>query len=242
MFGKNPIRKQVKDDGQKLAVQEIFYTVQGEGPFAGTPAVFIRLAGCNLACTFCDSEFESGIDNLVEVDCVVQAALGLFAPVPNLFGNDPLVVLTGGEPMRQNIGPLIEKLILTYGMDVQIESAGTLWVEGLNPASYFGKLSFVCSPKTGKLNTEFQAHCSHYKYIISADDPGSTNDGLPIKSTQGPTDNLLFRPSTLDTVWLQAMDEQDPEKNAANLKEVVHRCMKHGYRLSLQQHKILGLP
>ena len=59
MFGTNPSRKQVLDDGQELWVQEVFYTLQGEGPFSGQPALFIRLAGCNLRCFWCDTEFES---------------------------------------------------------------------------------------------------------------------------------------------------------------------------------------
>ena len=59
MFGKNPIRPPEKGDGSILFVQEIFPTLQGEGPLAGVPAVFLRLGGCNLACSFCDTEFES---------------------------------------------------------------------------------------------------------------------------------------------------------------------------------------
>ena len=52
MFGKNPIKGLVKGDGSVLAINEIFSTFQGEGPFIGYPAVFIRLSGCNLACEF----------------------------------------------------------------------------------------------------------------------------------------------------------------------------------------------
>ena len=59
MFGKNKILKPEIHDGNNLDVQEIFPTLQGEGPYAGWPAVFIRLGGCNLACDFCDTEFET---------------------------------------------------------------------------------------------------------------------------------------------------------------------------------------
>lgn len=245
MFGDNPIRKQVKDDGSILALQEIFYTIQGEGPFAGTPAVFVRLAGCNLACTFCDTDFESNIDNKVGVNYIVQSVLSLFAVPMQYMHYDKskrLVVLTGGEPMRQNIVPLLRELIRVHGFQVQIETAGTVWPEGLVMEEFDGDLSIVCSPKTGKLHQNIMSFCEDYKYIISAEDPGSESDGLPIRSTQGNSDNLLFRPFITDTVWLQAMDEQDEDKNRTNLDEVVRRCMKYGYRLSLQQHKILGLP
>ena len=59
MFGKNPILPPKKTDGKNLDIQEIFATFQGEGIFTGFPAIFIRLGGCNLACQFCDTEFDS---------------------------------------------------------------------------------------------------------------------------------------------------------------------------------------
>src|ERR1700756_5367366 len=104
MFGTNPQRPIDGGDGRTLAVQSIFYTLQGEGPFSGQPAVFIRLAGCNLACTFCDTDFESGIENRMETDVLIEH-------VGNLLAASRLVVLTGGEPLRQNVGPLIDRLV-----------------------------------------------------------------------------------------------------------------------------------
>jgi len=58
MLGDNPKRPPTNGDGTSLLVKNIFKTLQGEGPHAGVPAVFIRLGGCNLACSFCDTEFE----------------------------------------------------------------------------------------------------------------------------------------------------------------------------------------
>ncbi|CAN0594227.1 unnamed protein product, partial [Ectocarpus sp. 12 AP-2014] len=59
MFGDNPIRPPEKGDGLHLMVKQIFKTLQGEGPHVGTPSIFVRLGGCNLACDFCDTEFEN---------------------------------------------------------------------------------------------------------------------------------------------------------------------------------------
>src|SRR5580658_3582582 len=99
-----PIRQQELTDGQSLWVQEVFYTLQGEGPFSGVPAVFVRLAGCNLACFWCDTDFESStwrptFDELLA----------------NIEEKRPaicnLIVITGGEPFRQNIRPLVCHLL-----------------------------------------------------------------------------------------------------------------------------------
>ena len=84
MHGTNPIRPPVTGDGAMLEVQHIFPTLQGEGPYAGVPAVFIRLGGCNLACTFCDTEFESfkvmGVREIVEkVDALSVSSWPEFA-------------------------------------------------------------------------------------------------------------------------------------------------------------------
>ena len=94
MFGKNKILKPETHSGINLDIQEIFPTLQGEGPYTGHPSVFIRLGGCNLACEFCDTEFES-YHNL-SVEKIIEET-------SRLSKNDEgkivrkLVVITGGE-------------------------------------------------------------------------------------------------------------------------------------------------
>ncbi|MDE3061294.1 MAG: 7-carboxy-7-deazaguanine synthase QueE, partial [Pseudomonadota bacterium] len=132
MRGNNPIRPPVQDEGQSLAVKRIFPTLQGEGPYAGHPAVFVRLGGCNLACAFCDTDFE-GFATLA-----VNEIIGEVKRLAE--GARRLVVITGGEPLRQNIVPLCEAL-LTEGFKVQIETNGTL----ARPLPE--NVEIVCSPK-----------------------------------------------------------------------------------------------
>jgi 7-carboxy-7-deazaguanine synthase len=234
MFGRNPLRK-ILGPSDTLWVQEIFPTIQGEGPLAGMPAVFIRLAGCNLACTFCDTEFESSEwhPKLAEVADEVVGVVREYAI--------SLVVITGGEPMRQDIEPLVRTL-LESGYTVQIETAGTIWRENLRTLLQSG-LSFVISPKTGKVAPEFHDIGADWKYIIRQ---GAVDDftGLPNKTTQAnERDMLLARPqNSRDTIWLQACDEHDAEKTRANVLLATQLVMKHGYRLSVQIHKIIGLP
>ena len=255
MFGKNVILKQERTnpDG-KLAVQNIFYTLQGEGPFSGCPAVFIRLAGCHLACTFCDTEFDSGINNRMSVEDIVLKAISV---LPGQYHQRPLVVLTGGEPLRQNTAPLVHALREQGFLHVQYETAGNLWEPEL--AMFFGLannrfVTFVVSPKTPHVHPEVCARTEHWKYVVRAggDDGGVDSDGLPSIPTQAnyppPATAGLARPWwTLDdsvnyTIWLSPCDEYDPAKNARNRDLAVQTCLKHGYRLSLQTHKLVNLP
>lgn len=248
MFGKNPIRKREYNDDGKLAVQEVFYTLQGEGPYAGMPAVFVRLAGCNLACTFCDTEFESKIDNRMPVVDVAEevSALALERDFPMR-----LVVLTGGEPLRQRVVGLVQ-LLSERGIKVQIETAGTLWDDELAPYIEEGHLELVCSPKTPKIHPMIVRWCLHYKYIISAEDQSSL-DGLPTYSTQRmglpAAESNIWRPWAVSencgvgsTIWVSPCDEHDPHLNIANTVAARDAALKYGYRLTLQMHKLVNLP
>lgn len=250
MFGKNPIREnETHLDGSALAVQEVFYTLQGEGPHSGRPATFIRLAGCNLACHFCDTEFESGISNRTPILDIVQR-------VASSHIRD-FVVLTGGEPLRQNVVPLIEALLDVGVQLVQIETAGTLWVPGLENLIDERSVELVCSPKTPGVHQQIIANCMQWKYVIEAGkvDP---DDGLPIMGMQ--TRNIemrqrIWRPwmshdlawwqsmgGSMGTIWVSPCDSHDASQNTRNVAAAVTSALRYGYRLSLQAHKIVSLP
>lgn len=225
MFGKNKKLKPVKGDGSTLEVKEIFKTFQGEGPFVGVPAIFIRLAGCNLACDFCDTDFDDGksydLNDLIE-------EINALALDENNKRTRYLAVITGGEPFRQPIEKLCEEL-LGFEYTVQIESNGTIYRD------ISDEICVINSPKnTGKgykkLRPDVLARANFLKFIISASDPdydhvpevGQTKYDIP--------------------VYVQPMDEQDPEKNKKNLEYTVALADKNGYNLSLQMHKIIGVP
>ncbi len=229
MFGNNPSRKQVNDDGRRLWIQEVFYTIQGEGPFGGQPALFIRLAGCNLRCFWCDTEFESS-QWVPKLDELLQRAAQLRP------ASCDLVVITGGEPFRQNIAPLVEAL-LGEGLRVQIETAGTLWVE----LPEHERLTIVCSPKTPRLNPSLERRISAYKYVLAAGEIDA--DGLPTRSTQvRDKADRVARPRPGATVYVMPRDDHDQRSNAENLAACVKVSMEHGYRLTIQTHKLVGLP
>jgi organic radical activating enzyme len=230
--GANPLRSRDRTDGHLLQVQgDPFLTIQGEGPYAGLPATFIRLWGCHLACSFCDTDFESDQKTF---DCYSLARLCREAD---------LVVLTGGEPMRQNIAPLV-RVLSGNGKTIQVETAGNFWWDDL---LNIGDLKIVVSPKTPAVNATIKAVALAWKYIISMEQMVDPNDGLPITNTQGRDDHPrpLAKPpkdAPRENIYLQPMDEGDEGKNAANLARCIRIAKNHGYRVSLQQHKIMGVP
>lgn len=245
MFGKNPIRKQDLTSPERLRVQEIFYTIQGEGPFQGEPCVFIRLWGCNLKCYWCDTDFESNDWN-PSVTEIVSEVLTKFKEMGTSKGyKPPLVVITGGEPLRQNLLDLLGELS-DRSIHTQIETNGTLWVDGLQYFIARGELTLVCSPKTGKVHDSIREWCEHWKYIID-ELSSSPEDGLPMASTQVEGKSMeIARPdfSMWPEVWVQPLDESHHaiNKTARNTQHAVKVAMKYGYRLCLQQHKMVGLP
>lgn len=244
MFGKNPIRS-INYDGSRLAVEEIFYTIQGEGPYSGMAALFIRLSGCNLACTFCDTQFEMMADRPLDVAVVVDDLLSRFTHKQIKF-----VVITGGEPLRQNINTLCLGLLALGTERIQIETAGTLWQPDLEPLIAERKVVLVCSPKTPRIHPKIEFYCRHWKYIIRDDKGVQTPDGLPGYGTQRSTENTpmqLYRPPVpdrlrgKDTIWVSPCDEYDKDKNLTNQDHARDLVLKFGYRLSLQVHKIVNV-
>lgn len=231
-----PPEKRVSGPGDTVAVNSIFHTLQGEGPFAGSPAVFLRLAGCNLQCPLCDTEYTDREELAVrEVLARVNYAAG-FNEVNKACS---LVVITGGEPMRQPIAKLVHAL-MTHGYRVQIETNGTLFAPGL--PYHHEDLTIVCSPKAGAINRELAPWVGAWKYVADADNISEV-DGLPTQALEHPCGGRLARPPANHPapVYLQPVDHKNIAKNARAQAAVVQACLRHGHRLCLQLHKIVGL-
>ena len=162
------------------------------------------------------------------------------------------VVITGGEPMLQPLRILFETA--PRQLKYQIETAGTTWPDGglisgpNGPAWAMEHLSIVCSPKTPMVIGPLRGQSGfdvYWKYVVRANDPVDPNDGLPDHSTQIENKlSKLFRPSPLDKdrIFIAPCDEgADLTRSKRNMYYARDLALRHGYRLSLQQHKILGL-
>ena len=207
------------------AVKECFLTLQGEGVQSGSRAVFLRFAGCNLwsgreqdrataECRFCDTDFV-GTDG--EGGGKFQNADELAAHVERLWGEgqgNRLVVITGGEPMLQ-LDPALVDALHARGFKIAVETNGTL------PAT--AGIDWICvSPKAG---TE----------VVQR-----SGNELKLVWPQEGIDPVQLESWAFDHFLVQPMD--CPEREAAVEAAVRLAMERPGWRLSLQAHKVLGLP
>ena len=222
-----PIEKRIKTDGLELEIVDMFLTIQGEGPFSGQRAVFIRLAGCNLKCPGCDTDYTKdrrhvGTEKLVH-------SLQYLTNAPTL------VVITGGEPFRQNITPLADAL-LNAGHKVQVETNGAF-----PPSPNFPEnVTIVCSPKTGSVNPKLALRANCYKYVLHADSVDTT-DGLPMQVLDHSVKGRVYRTERLVPIYLQPTDSLNIAQNHRNTQAAVQSCLNFGHILQLQIHKLIGV-
>jgi organic radical activating enzyme len=145
-----------------LALAETFYSIQGEGTWTGTPAVFVRLAGCNLNCRFCDTDY-----SLKEYASVAS----IVARVRELGGTCPTVILTGGEPLAQRESSALIDALRDDGRRVHVESNGSIAVE--LPADVW----LTVSPKE-RLDPRMAARANEVKLIVDGRVPAEWLDAF----------------------------------------------------------------
>jgi 7-carboxy-7-deazaguanine synthase len=227
MFGKNEIVGQsyFKDKDKLLFVTSVFFTLQGEGPYAGKPAVFVRLAKCNLACSFCDTFFDDG-DWLTfdQVSAKIDNAISTFfkgiVPVWAQL-KQMVLVITGGEPMLQaNLVPFLEEMNKIFTA-TQIETNGTVW----QPIP--DKTTLVVSPKCAEKNgvaTKYlkphpkimeRADC--YKFVIEHNEnsPYHTIPDWALLSTK----DVYISPMNVYNSEPQKSKELRTTKNSISIEE-----------------------
>ena len=209
------------------SIKEIFYTLQGEGAQTGRAAVFCRFAGCNLwsgreadrgsaICRFCDTDFADingpGGGKFATAEALADAVRDKW-PLSSP-GGKLYVVCTGGEPLLQLDAPLIEALH-ARGFEIGVETNGTVAA----PA----EIDWICvSPKAGATLVQM------------------TGDELKLVYPQQGGEPERFENLNFRHFFLQPMD--GPARDA-NTKLALGYCLRHPrWRISLQTHKLLGIP
>lgn len=139
-----------------LPLVEIFYSLQGEGLRSGQATVFVRFAGCNLACDFCDTDFR--VKDLYTAEALVEE-------IERIGGGCRWVCFTGGEPTLHNLF-FVCRLLHARGYKLQIETNGT------RPQPEWGIDHVTVSPKQpqgGRLHSWYETHASEFKYVVDND-------------------------------------------------------------------------
>lgn len=199
-----------------LAVSEIFRSIQGEGPYAGRSAIFLRLFGCNLKCPFCDTKQMSYF--VLPLKSVIQRIEN------QIVSDNDTLVITGGEPFKQDLTDLVIDILERFPtLNIHLESNGTL------PGPYSLFHSVTISPK----NRNIVAPLNLKKTEISIK---LLYPFLPGCSPEH------FDHESINHRFIQPIATGDPEKDSSIIKgamQAVHNYRNQGYRLSLQLHKIL---
>lgn len=223
---------------EHLQVNSIFATIQGEGPFSGHRAVFVRLAGCNLQCPGCDTEYTESTDMTSEQ---------IFAEIEEVcteaewqdVEDGLLIVITGGEPFRQKAVIKLLHELVDYGYYTQVETNGTYSCEGIPDETVI-----VCSPKTGSVHKSIAHRANAYKYVVS-ETSFNPEDMLPIRVLRHSVAKEVARPPERHyrgVIYVQPADPQDDDAQyLKNVKHCVEAAQKFGYVLQLQIHKIVGV-
>ena len=200
-------------------VNDIFYSLQGEGANAGRAAVFVRFAGCNLRCPFCDTEFDrfftcdaDYIVTEVQAHCIDNG----------VFQKMPIVVLTGGEPTLQVDEKLVD-LFHRKGFYVAMESNGTRQApRNLDWLTVSPKFSESCMYDSA----------NEIKIVFTED---MANGRTAELDKFGDLQSVPY-------LFLQPCDVGDPERNAFIIDACVDYIKRHPqWRLSLQTHKLIGI-
>lgn len=198
----------------KIKVSEIFTSFQGEGPYIGIPATFLRLYGCNLNCKWCDTDISTY--EMLSVDDVAEILMTQME-----FNNINLLVITGGEPTLQmeEIKRLIREL--PEDIKIQLETNGSIF-------EYVPEMEYVISPKEDKekvFENYYEYENTFFKFVITSQE--DIDEVISIKNKY----------SYNKTIWLQPEFSMD-----GNIADLIRENFPRleNIKLSVQTHKYLN--
>lgn len=220
---------------KKYRVNHIFYSLQGEGFNMGRAAVFVRFAGCNMRCPFCDTTFDSFTEMTAEdivaaIETLTASTAGAEPPAVN--NARPLVVLTGGEPTLQ-VDELLVQSLHDRSFEVAMESNGTL-----PPPDNIDHLTL--SPKSPQFSLSLgKPFTKELKLVFTSS--ADTDLFLHQLNTTHDADMGTFF-DELVSCSLQPCDTGLPDRNAGIVSDCIDYIKRHPqWKLSLQTHKLIGI-
>lgn len=218
-------------------INEMFETIQGEGQYTGTPSIFIRLQGCPVGCSWCDTKqtWDQNDSDMVSAELIIAKtsdsptwmtanAEQILALISKQEYQAKHIVITGGEPCMFDLNPMCEQLH-QHGFSTQIETSGTFEIQA--PDSTWVTVSPKINMKGGyKVLPSCMLRANEVKHPVARE---QHVEELKALLEQAPT-----KVGTL--VYLQPISQ----KTAAT-KLAIETCIKMNWRLSIQTHKYLGI-
>lgn len=208
-----------------ILVNEIFYSIQGESTHVGRPCVFVRLTGCNLRCSYCDTQYAYEDGRKMKIEQIIR--------VVDVYGS-PLVEITGGEPLLQAETPDLVSELLVRGYEVLVETNGSQDISTVDNRCMkivdFKTPSSGMSEKNDLKNLARLSSGDEVKFVI-----GSRLDYEFARELIGETG---IEPSARYPIHFSPVFGQQDPKTLAGwiLDDRLH------VRLQVQLHKILDLP
>ena len=234
----------------KLLVHEIYLSIQGESTFAGLPCIFVRLTGCDLRCSYCDTAYAFKGGQSMSIDAILQAVHDMAQPFTQKekqLYRLPLVELTGGEPLLQKESPELVSRLCDLGYEVLIETSGAHPIQKLDPRSH-RIMDFKC-PSSGESdrllpeNIKQLSPLDEVKFVIA------THEDYRWSKTQIEKWNLNERCEILIS-WCAPLTaaQQDPclkpapsESELITRQQLIDQMMQDAIpaRFQAQLHKII---
>ncbi len=202
-----------------LKISEVFASIKGEGLRQGEPALFVRTAGCNLRCSFCDTKAAWTGGRRFDQESVLERLRRLNRRFPAEW-----VCLTGGEPLLQDVGPLVEA-VKKEGWNIHLETNGTIWRP--LPVDW---LTVSPKPPAYDVRPEFRRRASEVKVVVVG--------GLTLETLRSLRRRFPLRAA------LVLQPRSGRRESAALGLELLGECLRSGLknvRLMVQAHKVLGL-
>jgi organic radical activating enzyme len=206
-------------------IAETFYSIQGEGPTAGVPAVFIRLQGCSVGCGWCDTKYSWDPEGGREVELEALVAVALGHPCRR-------AVITGGEPLESSLFGPLSRALAAVSFAIEVETSGTLApppdVPGAIQWNVSLKLAGSGVAEDRRINAAairaFSERDAWWKFVVA--DPRDVAEVVRLSEQFAlPRERTLLQPQALR-----------PEELVDRSQWVVEACKRHGFRFSPRLH------